>query len=110
MGKFIIAGLLFISIMLIGCTSSSYPFEQVTTEFTFTYELSNNGVVDVEVLNCYMKNIRTLLSDTTQVSGNHSLSWDLKDKNCVRVPEGLYYIRIILDNNVLDTKMYEVYK
>ncbi len=110
MVKPIIALLLFFIIFISGCTSSTYPFDQVTTEITFTYNLPKTGVVEVIVLNCYMKNVRTLLSETTQTSGDHSLLWNLQDEKGNRVPDGLYYIRIILDDNIFDTKIYEVYK
>ncbi|NOQ22105.1 MAG: hypothetical protein GQ565_05580 [Candidatus Aegiribacteria sp.] len=110
MGKilmFLPAALLLIST---GCDDSTYPFDQVTEEFNFTYDLPNEGVVNLIVLNCYMNNVRTLLSDTTQPTGSHTSSWDLKDLNGARVPDGLYYIRIKLDDNVIETKMYEVHK
>lgn len=77
-------------ILSAGCDDSTYPFDQVTDEFTFTYDLPNEGVVDLIVLNCYMNNIRTLMSDSTQTSGNHSSSWNLKDEDGVRVSDGLY--------------------
>ena len=104
---FLIPALLLISA---GCDNSTYPFEQVTEEFTFTYDLPNEGVVDLIVLNCYMNNIRTILADTSQSSGSHSSSWDLLDSSALRVPDGLYYIRIILDEDVIETQIYEVYK
>lgn len=110
MGKlllFLMPALLLISA---GCNDSTYPFEQVTEEFTFTYDLPNEGVVDLIVLNCYMNNIRTLLADTAQSSGSHTSSWDLLDSSAIRVPDGLYYIRIILDEDVIETQMYEVYQ
>jgi len=93
-----------------GCVDSSYPFEQVTDKFDFAYELPNDGTVNIIVLNCYMNNLRTLLSDTAQTSGSHSSTWNLLDENGTRVPDGLYYIRIILDDLVIETKMIEVYK
>ncbi|MCD4775498.1 MAG: hypothetical protein K8S15_05530 [Candidatus Aegiribacteria sp.] len=99
-----------ILILSAGCDDSTYPFDQVTDEFTFTYDLPNDGVVNLIALNCYMKNVRTILSDTTQTSGNHSSSWNLQNENGVRIPDGLYYIRIILDDNVIETKMIEVHK
>ena len=104
---FLISALLLISA---GCDDSTYPFEQVTEEFTFTYDLPNEGVVDLIVLNCYMNNIRTILADTSQSSGSHSSSWDLLNESALRVPDGLYYIRIILDEDVIETQIYEVYK
>lgn len=99
-----------ILILLAGCDSSTYPFDEVTDEFTFTYNLPEDGIVDVIVLNCYMNEVRTLVSAESQTSGEHSLSWNLNDGDGSRVPDGLYYIRIILDGNVIETKMYEVYK
>ncbi|MEN8207842.1 MAG: hypothetical protein ABFR50_01185 [Candidatus Fermentibacteria bacterium] len=104
---FLVPALLLISA---GCNDSTYPFQQVTDEFTFTYDLPNDGVVDLIVLNCYMNSVRTLLADSTQTTGNHSSSWDLMDENTVRVPDGLYYVRIILDDDVIETQMYEVYQ
>ncbi len=94
----------------IGCLDGSYPFEQVTTEFNFTYEIPSAGVVNLIVLNCYMNNVRTLLSDTTQTAGSHTSTWDLLDGSGNRVSNGLYYIRIILDSNLIETQMYEVYE
>lgn len=108
MGKPITA-LLFLIIFIAGCTSSTYPFDQVNSEFTFTYDLPETGVVNLVVLNCYMKNVRTLLYNTSQTTGNYSMTWNLRDEDGKRVPDGLYYIRIILDGNIIDTKLYEVY-
>ncbi|MCK5116064.1 MAG: hypothetical protein KAR44_05650 [Candidatus Aegiribacteria sp.] len=110
MGKILLFLLPALLLITAGCNDSTYPFQQVTDEFTFTYDLPSDGVVDLIVLNCYMNNIRTLLADSTQSSGSHSSSWDLLDENAVRVPDGLYYVRIILDNDVIETQMYEVYK
>ena len=110
MGKFLLFLLPASLLIFAGCNDSTYPFQQVTEEFTFTYDLPNEGGVDLIVLNCYMNNIRTLLTDSTQSSGSHSSSWDLLDSSAVRVPDGLYYIRIVLDDDVIETQMYEVYK
>ncbi len=96
--------------MFAGCADSTYPFDEVTDEFTFTYNLPADGIVDVIVLNCYMNIVRTLVSAESQTSGDYSLSWDLNDGDGSRVPDGLYYIRIKLDGNVIETKMYEVHK
>ncbi len=110
MGKILMFLLPALLIISAGCDDSTYPFDQVTEEFTFTYDLPNDGIVDLIVLNSYMNNVRTLLADSTQSSGSHSSSWNLEDENGVRVPDGLYYIRIILDDDVIETKMYEVHK
>ncbi len=110
MGKILLFLLPALLLIAAGCNDSTYPFQQVTDEFTFTYDLPSDGVVDLIVLNCYMNNIRTLLADSTQSSGSHSSSWDLLDSSAVRVPDGLYYVRIILDDDVIETQMYEVYK
>lgn len=97
-------------VILAGCADSTYPFTEVTSGFTFSYDLPQEGVVDIIVLNCYMNNVRTILSNTTQSAGNHSASWDLEDEDGLRVPDGLYYIRILLDDIVIDTGMYEVHQ
>ena len=110
MGKILMILLPALLIISAGCDDSTYPFDQVTDEFTFTYDLPNGGVVNLIVLNCYMNNVRTILSDSTQTSGSHASSWNLHDESDVRVPDGLYYIRIILDGNVIETKMIEVHK
>ena len=110
MGKILLFLMPALLLMPAGCNDSTYPFEQVIDEFTFTYDLPNEGVVDLIVLNCYMNNIRTLLADSTQSSGTHSSSWDLQDENAVLVPDGLYYIRIILDDDIIETKIYEMHR
>ena len=94
----------------VGCTDNTFPFTEVTSGFTFTYNLQHEGVVDIFVLNCYMNNVRNILTGTTQAAGDHSASWDLNDEDGLRVPDGLYYIRIVLDDIVIDTGMYEVYQ
>ena len=93
-----------------GCDDTSYPFDQVTDPFNFTYDISEDGVVDLIVLNCYMNNVRTILSDTSQTAGTYTSYWDLLDGDGNRVPEGLYYIRTVLDEVVVQTQMYEVYQ
>ena len=102
--------LMVILILLAGCDLSTFPFDEVTDEFTFTYNLPEDGIVDVIVLNCYMSEVRTLVSAESQTSGDHSLSWNLNDEDGSRVPDGLYFIRIILDGNIIETKMYEVHE
>jgi flagellar hook assembly protein FlgD len=105
--------MVFLPVLLLisaACDLTSYPFDQVTDPFNFNYEISDDGVVDLIVLNCYMNNVRTLLSDTTQAAGTYSSNWDLLDESGVRVPDGLYYIRTILDDTVVETQMYEVYR
>jgi len=95
-------------LVLSGCTDATFPFEQVTSEFDFSYNLPEAGVVDITVLNCYMSSIRTLVSDQQQGSGQHSSSWDLLNSDEDRVEDGLYYIRVKIDDLLLETKMYEV--
>ena len=110
MRRFLFVLLPALIVITAGCVDSSYPFDQVTDEFDFTYELPDDGIVDIFVLNCYMSNVRTLLSDTAQTSGSHSSMWNLLDEHGTRVPDGLYYVRIILDDHVIETKMIEVYR
>ncbi len=110
MSKFIVFILPVILAISAGCVDSSYPFEEVTDPFDFTYVLSQGGSVDLIVLNCYMNNVKTLLSDSTQTAGTYTSSWDLMDESTTRVQDGLYYIRIILDDTVIETKMYEVHE
>ncbi|MBN2586440.1 MAG: hypothetical protein JXA64_11865 [Candidatus Fermentibacteraceae bacterium] len=96
--------------LLPGCDDNTYPFDIVTDPFTFIYDLQESGSVDVLVLNCYVVTVRTLLSDSSQSAGSHSLQWDLLDAEGQRVPDGLYYIRIILNDELIDTQMYEVHQ
>jgi len=93
-----------------GCDGSSYPFDQVTDPFTFTYTLPSAGTVDILVLNCYMSTVRTLVSGESQESGEHASGWDLQDTRGELVPEGLYYVRVWLEGEPVGTLMYEVYR
>ncbi len=95
---------------LVACQDNMYPFDQVGDPFDFTYTLSQGGSVDILVLNSYVVTVRTLMEDSTQSQGDHTCSWDLLDADGSRVRAGLYYIRIILDDLVLETRMYEVYR
>lgn len=98
-------------VIMAGCAdSTTYPFNEVTGNFSFFYNLPQEGVVDIFVLNCYLNNVRTIISNSTQTSGDHSAGWNLQDEDGQRVPDGLYYIRILLDDNVIDTIMYEVHR
>lgn len=110
MDRFIPMALSLLFIMAAGCDDSTYPFDEVTDTFTFTYELAQQGEVDIPVLNCYMNTVITLVSDSTLAAGSHSDSWDLIDQDGQRVPDGLYYIRIVLDGEVVDTQLYEVHQ
>ena len=110
MGKFSVLLLPLLLVLIPGCDDNSYPFDSVTDPFVFSYDLQESGIVDVNVLNCYVVTVRTLLSDSTQSAGVHSQMWDLLDQEGQRVPDGLYYIRIILDDEVIETQMYEVYR
>ncbi|MBD3277092.1 MAG: hypothetical protein GF388_02230 [Candidatus Aegiribacteria sp.] len=110
MERFIPMVLSLLFIVTAACDDSTYPFDEVTDTFTFTYELPQQGEVDVPVLNCYMNTVRTLVSDSTLAAGSHTDSWDLTDQAGQRVPDGLYYIRIELGGEVVDTQLYEVHQ
>jgi flagellar hook assembly protein FlgD len=108
--RFPLISLAALLIIAAGCDDTSYPFDSVTDPFTFTYELAQDGNVDVLVLNSYVTTVRELLADSVQSAGSHSLGWDLTDDEGNRVPDGLYYVRIILDDHIVETQMYEVYQ
>lgn len=92
-----------------GCSDATYPFQQVTSGFSFTYSLPEAGSVEITVQNCYMNVVRTLVYGQQQAEGAHDSSWDLLTDGGERVADGLYYIRIELDGDVVETMMYEVY-
>lgn len=92
-----------------GCSDATYPFQQVTSGFDFTYSLPTAGSVEITVQNCYMSVVRILVSSQQQSEGEHSGSWDLMTESGERVSDGLYYIRVELDGDVAETMMYEVY-
>ena len=111
MKKYLTCLLAAILLIIAGCTdSTTYPFTETTGNISFSYNLPQEGIVDIFVLNCYMNNVRTIISNSTQTSGDHSAGWNLQDEDGQRVPDGLYFIRIFLDDNVISTEMYEVHR
>ena len=72
------------------------PFYEQTQ---ITYGISDPMHVEISIYNASGQKIRTL-ANGFQDSGNYSLVWDARDDTGMRVPEGLYLIRLVAGSKV----------
>lgn len=80
----------------------NYP-NPFNPETTFSYQLSEDGYVTIEVYNGRGNRIRTLVSSFKKM-GVHQVIWDGKDKMGNRVPSGTYFAVIVCPNYQTVTK------
>ncbi len=103
---------LIVFFVLSGCDLTDYPFEEVTSDsLTIVWSIDTVGTVELLMLNCYMKTIMAFEPESNPCpAGEYNSFWNMQDSLDNRVPDGLYYFRLILDNSVIDTQLFEVYQ
>ena len=77
------------------------PFKDFTT---FSYHLSKRSNVTLCILDFNGKQIKTLVN-TNQNAGNYSVDWDGKDQFGFKLVNGIYFYRLITDNDTQSKKM-----
>jgi len=77
------------------------PFNPSTT---ISFSLVRDSQTSIKVFNIQGKQIATLLNEHRK-SGNHTITWDGKDKNGREVASGVYYYRLETPFNVATQKM-----
>ena len=71
-------------------TNYPNPFNPYTV---IKFEIKNASLVTLDIFSVDGKQVRTLINDNLK-SGVHSVIWDGKDKNGVKVPSGTYFYQI----------------
>ncbi len=79
----------------------SSPFSP-TTMFSFT--LSTQASVTVDIYNLAGEHIRSIVTDTLSPD-KHSIEWDAKDNNGESIASGIYFYKIILPDTTISKKM-----
>ncbi len=75
-------------------------YEQIT--FSFYNHHSTNA--SLHILNINGKRVKTLLQNEINV-GEQSISWDGRNDSGNKMPAGIYFYRLILDNNIYVNKI-----
>lgn len=77
------------------------PFNAGTN---ITFNLEQSGQVSLTVCNLLGQRVRTLLEDHLEV-GIHTTAWDGRDDNGTPVPSGIYFSRLVQNNQAHVRKM-----
>jgi hypothetical protein len=72
------------------------PFKNVTT---IRYNIIMEGEVGAKIYNCLGNEVRTLVNQR-QTSGNYSITWNGKDNQGLRVPNGIYICQLKTGNEI----------
>jgi rhamnogalacturonan endolyase len=67
------------------------------------YILNEYGSVKIEILNMMGQKV-TILADNKQVPGEYDITWDGRDSSGNKVPEGIYYCRLVLNSQNVNLK------
>ncbi len=78
------------------------PFSNAT-QIYFSLKQSVNTTVDI--FNAQGTKVNSLLPSTKLLKGNNRVSWDGKNDGGSKVPNGLYYYRIMAENSIITGKV-----
>ena len=81
----------------------NYP-NPFNPETTINFDLPNRSVVNLRVYNVMGKRVKSLLSETLE-SGNYQFFWDGTDQHSTKVPSGIYFAQITIQNRTKIIKM-----
>ncbi len=76
------------------------PFNASTK---IVFNLPYAGNVEIEITDVVGHRVRILINDTRKV-GTHSAIWDGTDDYGIEVPSGIYYYKLIVDNQFYDKR------
>jgi len=76
------------------------PFNPVTT---IAYSLSSDSRVLLQIFDVQGRTVRTL-TDTREQAGPHSIQWDGRNDAFVPLSTGVYFYRLTVNGNDVDTK------
>ncbi len=96
------------ALLFAACLDSGYPFDLVEGPVDISYTLQSGGTVDVVVTDSYMGLVRTLVDSQEQESGEHSVTWDLRDDAGEYPENGLFNVEIYLDGDRISVQVLEV--
>jgi len=87
----------------VGSISSVKPnpfFHEIQIE----YALSKESTVNISIYNMLGQRVKELHSGK-QSAGNHNLQWDGTDKKGVKIPSGIYFLRVQTDGREVIRKL-----
>jgi len=68
-----------------------------------SYELKENGRLNISVYSIAGMKVRTLVNNTGSVGDKGSFYWDGRDQNGLALPAGVYFIRMTMDGKEVET-------
>lgn len=77
------------------------PFSEITT---IEYTLSDKSYVSVSIFDIQGKIVKQLL-EQDKIAGNYSISWDATSDNGQCVTNGVYFIKVVMNNKVSSHKV-----
>ena len=83
------------------------PYPNPVSDGPVRIDVSTPGPATAE-WSVFTLNFRKIISGRVAVNGTGTIQWDLKDKNGVRVADGLYYIRVEIHGSPALTKVYKI--
>ncbi|MCA9729517.1 MAG: T9SS type A sorting domain-containing protein, partial [Candidatus Eisenbacteria bacterium] len=76
-----------------------------TSASRIAYRVLDSGVTTLTVHDVNGRLVRTLARGVAEAAGRHERVWDLRGDDGVRVPAGMYYVRMQADGRVLSQRV-----
>jgi Zn-dependent metalloprotease len=83
----------------------NYP-NPFNPETVIQYALPENGYVTLSILNVMGQSIRTVVN-AHKTAGYHNITWDGRDESGAEVASGIYFYRILVRPDVVETSQFE---
>jgi hypothetical protein len=84
--------------------SNNYPnpFNPITT---IDYNLPLDSHVNIKIYDIFGGEVITLINASYLPAGYHTIQWDSKDKEGIKMPSGIYFYRIVTEGYINTNKM-----
>lgn len=93
----------FLSIILFYTCGINEPQELLDSQPTYTFSLTEESNVKVDVINSYNTHIKTLVESQLQ-TGVYSFSWNLTNSKGQKVVEGIYFFELFINGRLVERK------
>ena len=75
----------------------NYP-NAMDSQTTINFEIENNSQVSINVYDDKGNLVKTLIDNENQDAGKHTIIWDGKNNNGIKMPNGIYIYRLVTPN------------
>jgi photosystem II stability/assembly factor-like uncharacterized protein len=93
-----------VAALLLGARLAAASPNPFTERTWMSFVLSRPGTAAVDLFDARGRRLRTLFSQTAARPGSYRLEWDGRDAGGRRLPSGLYFARLTVEGQVVETR------